>query len=332
MLKDIGRARELILAEDILILPAVYDGFSARVVEEAGFEAALITGAGLSESRAGRPDVGLMGLEENLDACRMLAECTDLLLFADGDTGYGNAVNVFYNVRKFEATGVAGVMIEDQVSPKRCGHLAGKEVIPAEEMVYKIRAAVDARRNPAFIIKARTDSAGTLGIGEAIRRANLYAEAGADLLFADALLSREMIGTFASEVSAPVCINMGFGLRARETTPLMSPVELRELGVAVVEYPRMLSAAAVRAQKNVLRLFQESIASRDVAERPDLLASFDEMSELMALPEILDLEERYLTRDQYARMYVDNAHNETALAFKENRSSHEHRRVRETGA
>jgi 2-methylisocitrate lyase-like PEP mutase family enzyme len=176
------RLRALIDAPQILVLPGVFDGFSTRLVERAGYTAAFITGSGVSESRLGQPDVGFMGLDENVAAARAIAACSNLLLLADGDTGYGNALNVHHTVRAFERAGVAGLMLEDQVWPKRCGHMKGKEVIPADEMVQKIRAAAQAREDPDFVIKSRTDVLATHGLDEAIRRLNLYAEAGADLL------------------------------------------------------------------------------------------------------------------------------------------------------
>ena len=194
-----ARLRALINAPDILVLPGVFDGFSTRLVEKMGYTAAFITGSGVSESRLGQPDVGLMGLEENVAAARAIAACSDLLLLADADTGYGNALNVHHTVRAFERAGVAGLMLEDQVWPKRCGHMKGKEVISAEEMVQKIRAAAEARVDPDFVIKSRTDVLATHGLAEAIRRLNLYAEAGADLLFADAAMSVDDIGTIAQE-------------------------------------------------------------------------------------------------------------------------------------
>src|ERR1700752_4368972 len=189
------RLRALINAPDILILPGVFDGFSTRLVERLGYAAAFITGSGVSESRLGQPDVGLMGLEESVAAARAIAACSDLLLLADADTGYGNALNVYHTVRAFERAGVAGIMLEDQVWPKRCGHMKGKEVISADEMVQKIRAAAAARIDPDFVIKSRTDVLATHGLAEAVRRLNLYAEAGADLLFADAALPAEDLGT-----------------------------------------------------------------------------------------------------------------------------------------
>src|SRR5437899_9231355 len=240
-----SRLRALIDAPSILVLPGVFDGFSTRLVEKLGYTAAFITGSGVSESRLGQSDVGIMGLDENVAAARAIAACSDLLLLADADTGYGNAINVWHTVRAFERAGVAGLMLEDQVWPKRCGHLKGKEVIPAEEMVQKIRAAAEARTDPDFVIKSRTDVLATHGLAEAIRRLNLYAEAGADLLFADAALSVEDIATLARNVVKPLSVNMGFGIRQRSTTPLLSAKQLQDLGVAVVIYPRLLTACAL---------------------------------------------------------------------------------------
>lgn len=285
--------RALIEGPDILVMPGVFDGFSARAVQAAGYRAALVSGAGLSECHLGVPDVGLMGLKENVDATAAIAACTSLLLVADGDTGYGDAGNVHRTVRSLERAGVAGVMIEDQVWPKRCGHLPGKEVTSADEMVGKVAAAVEARRDPSLVVKARTDAAGPLGIDEAIRRANLYAEAGADLLFADALASERDIARFAAETSAPVAVNMGLGLRSRPTTPLVPVPRLAELGVAVVEYPRLLTAAAVRGMQRALEAFGAAVRSADVVEHPDLLVTFDELQSLMGVDAIFDLRRRH---------------------------------------
>ncbi len=214
------RLKQLLNAPDITIAPGVYDGYSVRMAAKYGFTTAAISGAGLSESHLGWSDRGIMGYEDNLRFCRALVECSgDLLLQADADTGYGNAVNVHFTVRGFEAAGLAAVMIEDQVWPKRCGHMAGKEVIPAAEMVGKVRAAADARRDADFVIKARTDAAGPLGLNAAIDRLCMYAEAGADLLFADALLSEDDIAAVARAVPGPLSVNMGLGIRSRATTP-----------------------------------------------------------------------------------------------------------------
>lgn len=288
--------RELIASPDILIAPGVFDGFSLGLVEQHGFAAALVTGAGVSESRYGFPDVGLIGIGEALDAVRSLARMSSVPLIADGDTGYGNAVNVYYAVKEFERAGVAGMMLEDQTWPKRCGHMAGKEVIAAEEMVGKIEAAVLARSDPSFVIKARTDAAAEFGVAEAVRRANLYAEAGADLLFADALLTKRDVETFCHGVSKPVAVNMGFGIRSRATTPLISPKELERLGVAVVVYPRMLTAGSVQGMTNAIRAFNETRVHNRVTERADLVASFDEINELVGIQEIHALESRFTVK------------------------------------
>src|SRR5438552_12030359 len=297
------RLKELIDAPEILVLPGVFDGFSTRLVARAGYEAAFITGSGVSESRLGQSDVGIMGLEENVAAARAIAACSDLLLLADGDTGYGNAVNVYHTVRAFERAGVAGVMLEDQVWPKRCGHMKGKEVISAEEMVQKIRAAASARNDPDFVIKSRTDVLATHGLAEAIRRLNLYAEAGADLLFADAAMSSDDIAAIARNVNKPLSVNMGFGIRQRSTTPLLSARELQELGVAVVIYPRLLTACALHGMQQGLTLLQQSVETGKVVDRPDALVSFEMLHEIMGMAEVEDLEQRFLTPSQLEAKY-----------------------------
>jgi 2-methylisocitrate lyase-like PEP mutase family enzyme len=300
------RLRALIHAPEILVLPGVFDGFSTRLVEQAGYTAAFITGSGISESRLGQPDVGIMGLEENVAGARAIAGCTGMALLADGDTGYGNAVNVWHAVRAFERAGVGGVMFEDQVWPKRCGHMKGKEVISAEEMAQKIHAAAEARIDPDFVIKSRTDVLATHGLPEAIKRLNLYAEAGADLLFADAATSVEHIATIAREVSKPLCVNMGFGIRQRSTTPLLSAKQLQDLGVAVVIYPRLLTACAIRGMQNGLALLRESLDTGKVVDRPDALVSFEELHEVMGIADVEALEQRFLTASQLKAKYGES--------------------------
>ena len=295
--------RSLINAPEILVLPGVFDGFSTRLVEKMGYTCAFITGSGVSESRMGQPDVGLMGLDENVAAARAIAACSNLALLADGDTGYGNALNVYHTVRAFERAGVAGLMLEDQVWPKRCGHLKGKEVISAEEMVQKIRAAAEARADPDFVIKSRTDVLATHGVAEAIRRLNLYAEAGADLLFADAAMTVDDIRTIAKNVSKPLSVNMGFGIRQRSTTPLLSAKQLQGLGVAVVIYPRLLTACALQGMKNGLELLKQSLDSGQVVDRPDALISFEELHDIMGMQSVEELEQKFLTPDQLEAKY-----------------------------
>ncbi|HUB48197.1 MAG TPA: isocitrate lyase/PEP mutase family protein [Acetobacteraceae bacterium] len=297
------RLRALIAAPEILAMPGVFDGFSARLTEASGFAAGFISGAGISEASLGWADVGVMGLEENLRVVRALAACCNVPLMADADTGYGNAVNVHFTVHGFETAGLAGVMIEDQVWPKRCGHMAGKDVISAEEGAQKIRAAAEARVDPDFIIMSRTDALATHGLDEVIRRLNLYAEAGADLLFADAVLTVDHIATLVRNVPKPLCVNMGFGIQQRATTPLLSARQLQDLGVAVVIYPRLLTAAAVRGMKNAIAAVQESLRSGEVVDRPDLLVPFEELNALVGMAELDRLEQRYLTEEQLRQKY-----------------------------
>ena len=288
------RLKDLINSPEIVVAPGVFDGYSARIVEKAGFKSASITGAGTSESRLGWADRGIMGLEENLANARRIADFSDLLLRADADTGYGNAINVYFATRAFEKAGVAAVMFEDQVWPKRCGHMAGKSVIPAEEMVPKVKAACDARHDPDFIIIARTDSAGTHNVEEAIHRHNLYAEAGADCLYADALLSKEDIARVAKNVPRPLIVNMGMGMRARKTTPLMTPKDLEAAGVAVVSYPRMLTTAAMKGMMNALDIFKSEVMGKNkLVDRTDLQVSFEEGNELMGMARLDEMEQRF---------------------------------------
>ena len=300
------RLRRLINAPEIFVMPGVFDGFSTRLVEQAGYTAAFITGSGISESRLGQPDLGIMGLEENVAGARALVGCTGMALLADADTGYGNAVNVWHTVRAFERAGVGGVMLEDQVWPKRCGHMKGKEVISAEEMVQKLHAAAEARTDPDFVLKSRTDVLATHGLKEAIRRLNLYAEAGADLLFADAATSVEDIAALARNVSRPLSVNMGFGIRQRSTTPLLSAAQLQELGVAAVIYPRMLTACALRGMQRGLAFLKESLDTGKVVDRPEALVSFEELHDIMGIDEVQALEQRFLTSAQLQAKYGES--------------------------
>lgn len=300
------RLRKLINAPEIAVMPGVFDGFSTRLVEQAGYPVAFITGSGIAESRMGQPDVGIMGLEENVAGARAIAACTGMALIADGDTGYGNAINVWHTVRAFERAGVGGVMLEDQVWPKRCGHMKGKEVISAEEMVQKLHAAAEARIDPDFVIKSRTDVLATHGVKEAIRRLNLYAEAGADLLFADAATSVEDIALIAKNVSKPMSVNMGFGIRQRSTTPLLSAKQLQDLGVAAVIYPRMLTACALRGMQRGLAYLKESLETGKVVDKPEALVSFEELHEIMGIAEVEALEQRFLTASQLKAKYGES--------------------------
>src|SRR5277367_716246 len=295
--------RELLAKGGLIVAPGIYDGYSARLVEQAGFEMAATTGAGISNSLLGIDDIGVMGLSENVNHCRMLVRTLSIPLTADADTGYGNPMNVHYTVQMFEEAGVAGINIEDQVHPKRCGHMPGKEVIPLVEGVKKIEAACLARRNDAFAIIARTDALAVEGAEGMLRRARAYAEAGADMIFADAIRSEDEIKRLIDAAHVPVTVNMGFGIRARPTTPLISIKRLAEIGVRRVTLPRMLPAAAIHGMMRALDAMKEVIASGHSADRPDLVVDIETIMQLMNYDAMSELERRLLSTDTLEAKY-----------------------------
>ncbi len=295
--------RDLLARGGLIVAPGVYDGYSARLVEAAGFEMAASTGAGISNSLLGIDDIGVMGLSENVNHCRMLARTLSIPLTADADTGYGNPMNVHYTVTMFEEAGVAGINIEDQVHPKRCGHMPGKEVIPLAEMVKKIEAACLARKDDAFAIIARTDALAIEGIEGAAQRARAYAEAGADLVFPDAVRSEDEIKRIVDAARVPVSVNMGFGIRARPTTPTMSIKRLAEVGVRRVSLPRMLPAAAIHGMTRALEVMKEVIDTGVPVDRPDLAVGIEEIMRLMDYDRMRELERRLLTTDTIEAKY-----------------------------
>ena len=253
MMQTKASTMRALLRQGIVVSPGIYDGLSARMVEKMGFKAAATGGSGFSNARLSQPDIGLLTLMENVDACRHLARSVSIPIMADAETGYGNPVTVFHAVQYFEEAGVVGMNIEDQVSPKRCGHMQGKELITPKEMAKKVEAAVKAKKDPDFIINARTDAIAVEGLDKAIARAKLYLAAGADMVFPDAVHSEEQIARFVDAVQAPVSINIGFGIRSRPTTPLMPVKRLAELGVARVTMARMLPSAAVMGMHKALQ-------------------------------------------------------------------------------
>ncbi|GAA5233700.1 isocitrate lyase/PEP mutase family protein [Verticiella sediminum] len=287
--------RELLASEEFLVSPGVYDGYSVRLVEAAGFKTACTSGAAVSNAILGIADIGVMGLNENVNHCRNLARSVQIPLTADADTGYGNPVNVFHTVRMFEEAGVAGVNLEDQVSPKRCGHMPGKDVVSLAEMVKKIEAACLARRNDNFVIIARTDAIAVEGVEGAIRRAKAYAAAGADMLFPDAVRTEDDIKRLVDAAGIPLSINMGFGIRSRPTTPLIPLPRLKELGVKRISLPRMLPAAAIMGMQKALGVMQDVVRTGEPADRPDLLVGIDDIMKVMGYEEMRALEKRLTT-------------------------------------
>lgn len=287
--------RQLLNTSDFIVSPGVYDGYSLRVVEAAGFKTACTSGAAVSNALLSVPDIGVMGLMENVNHCRMLARSVDIPLTADADTGYGNPMNVFHTVQMFEEAGIAGINIEDQVSPKRCGHMPGKDVIALEEMVKKIEAACLARKDDNFVIIARTDALAVEGIEGAARRAKAYAEAGADMIFPDAVKTPEDIARIVDAAGVPVSINMGFGIRQRPTTPLIPIPELKRLGVRRISLPRMLPAAAILGMQNALTMMKQVVETGEPVDRPDLAVGIEDIMELMGYTEMRELEKKLIT-------------------------------------
>ncbi|WP_390241166.1 isocitrate lyase/PEP mutase family protein [Halobaculum halobium] len=281
----------------IAVVPGVYDGISARLVEQQGFASGFLSGAGVSNSRLAQPDVGFLTLPDVADQSREIADAVDIPIWVDADTGYGNAVSVHRTVRRLADAGAAAVMIEDQEWPKRCGHMAGKSVIPFDEAVAKIEAATDARDEhaPDVLLKARTDATEPLGLEEAIERLNAFADAGADVVFADALRSEEDIRRVAAEVDAPLSVNMGFGVRSRPTTPLIPAARLEEIGVDVVIYPRLITAAATAGMKRALAELETAVETPEEYEAPDAVVDWDYYTDLIGKPAVDDLEARFAT-------------------------------------
>ncbi len=280
------RLRELVGQKAGLVVPGAYDCVSARLVERAGFAAVYMTGYGTSASRLGLPDLGFAGLAEMVENARQMAASVGIPLIADADTGYGNPLQVRRTVRAYEAAGVAALHLEDQVAPKRCGHLAGKEVIPVEEMVQKLRAAVEARQDPDLLLIARTDAIAAIGFDEALRRGERYAEAGADVLFIEAPVSVAEIETIAKSFEVPLLFNYAAGGRS----PLLPFSRLRELGYAIILLPVDTLFVAARAMADYLT----GLASGDQgsADRERLMA-FAEFNALIGVPEMTALEQRY---------------------------------------
>ena len=283
--------------------PGAYNALAARLVEEAGFPAVYMTGSGVATSLLGKPDVGLLTLGEMTMMAHYIAEAVDVPVISDADTGYGNAINVIRAVREFEAAGVAAIHLEDQVSPKRCGHIQGKELVSCEEMEGKIRAAVDARRDPGFVIIARTDARGPAGLAAAIERANRYREAGADMVFPDALLSAEEFAAFARSVPGPRMMNMG-GYAARRTTPKMPLEFLEEIGFSVAVFPLAMLRAGARAARD----FLEGLKARGTAFEREHLETLrghpmENWYEFTGIGEVLALETRYLPQTLMDRKY-----------------------------
>lgn len=281
------RLRELLTGAAPVVAPGAYDALSARLVEEAGFPAVYLTGFGSAASLLGRPDIGLLTGTEMVDQARRIAAAVDVPVVADADTGYGNPINVIRTVREFERAGVAGIHLEDQSMPKRCGHLSGKTVVPVGEMVAKIRAAVQARLDPDFVLIARTDARAVEGLPAALDRAARYREAGADVLFVEAPEDESEIEQIARTFAGvPLLFNWAEGGR----TPPMPLDRLGELGFSLVIFPIGLLLSATAALRSFLaRLSREGTPQGMLAELP----RFPDFVDFIGMAEVRRLEERF---------------------------------------
>ena len=280
------RLRRLIAGPGYTMVPGAYDTLTARLVEEAGFAAVYLTGGGYSRA-SGYPDLGLLTLLENAHFIGLTVEAVEIPVIADADTGYGNAINVIRTVREYEKTGVAGFHIEDQVSPKKCGHYEGKEVIPLAEMVGKIRAAVDTRRDPDLVVIARSDARAVEGLQAAIDRVNAYLEAGADVGFVEAPQNVEELRIVGRSLSKPALVNVFEGGK----TPMVPAGELEDMGFRLGIYPSQTHRAAIRAAQRVLAVLK---ADGDTRRIESDLATFQEREDAVGTASWRALEEKYL--------------------------------------
>ena len=281
-----ARLRALIERPEILVAPGAYDPFVARCIEAAGFEAVYMTGAGVSHVRLGRPDLGLLSFSEMADQAARIADAVDLPVFADADTGYGNALNVQRTVRAYERAGVAGLHIEDQEMPKRCGHFDEKRVIDRDEMVGKLKAALDARVDPDFVVIARTDARTAVGLEEAMDRAHAYEEAGADVLFVESPLDEDELARVGSAFGKPVLANMVESGK----TPILPAARLEELGFAVVIHPGAVGRFVSRQLGEFLARFR---AEGSTLSQLDRMADFKTQNDIVGLPAMLALAQKY---------------------------------------
>ena len=267
----------------------MYDALGARLVEEAGFGAVYMTGFGTAASMLGRPDVGLLTMSEMVGNARAIAHACSLPVIADADTGYGNAINVVRTVQEYEQAGVAAIHIEDQVAPKRCGHMDGKQVVPVDEMVSKLRAAVAARQAPEFVIIARTDAVAVEGLAAAISRARRYRDAGADVLFVEAATNEEEIEAVASELSdVPLLFNWAEGGK----TPPLAYDRIRQLGFAIVIFPISTLLSATAAMRQALAEIKQAGTPAPLL---DQMPTFAEFLEFIGVGEIHELDRRFAT-------------------------------------
>lgn len=287
MIKASTKLRQLVAREDILVLPGVYDALTAKIAADAGFEALVMGGYSIAATRLGQPDVGYLGMTEMAQAVKTIAGAVDLPLFADGDTGYGNALSVRRTVKEYEQAGAAAIIFEDQVWPKRCGHMQGKAVIPAEEHVQKIKAAVDARSDNDVMIVARTDARAVLGLEEAIERGHKYLAAGADALFIEAPQNEDEMRRIGCEFPQAVLLaNMIEGGK----TPVLPAEKLQQMGFKIVFWPCTLLYTVLHNVSQVLKTLRETGSTEQCSKQ---MADFMAFNEFIGLKKYNEIEKQY---------------------------------------
>jgi len=280
--------RALLAGPEPILAPGAYDALSARLVEEGGFPAVYMTGFGSSASLLGRPDAGLLTLSEMVNHAARIVQAVEVPVIADADTGYGNPLNVIRTVAEYERAGVSAIHIEDQVAPKRCGHMEGKRVVSAAEMIEKIRAAIEARGSPDFLIIARTDARAVEGLDAALRRARAYREAGADALFVEAPQSEEEVAAVARAFpGVPLLFNW---LEGGGKSPPMPLARLRELGFRIIIFPLGALLTAAKAVRGLLATIRKEGTPASAFGQ---MLSFQEFNRLAGLEEIRQLEDRF---------------------------------------
>lgn len=285
-MKKTSLLKKHILDKEILVMPGAHDALTAKIVEQAGFKAVTLGGYSASASLLGRPDVSLLTMTEMSECFRRASDAVEIPLFADGDTGHGGVLNVRRTVKEIERSGAAGMFIEDQLFPKRCGHMEGKQVIDRQEMVAKIKAAVDARCDPDFILMARTDALAINGVEDAIERGNLYREAGADLIFVEAPRSKDDMLAITAGVDAPTLANNIEGGKS----PLLPAKELQEIGYSVVVFPVAATYAVAKAVKGLMAEIKSTGTSEGFRGQ---MLSFDQFNEMIGLQKLRELEESF---------------------------------------
>jgi 2,3-dimethylmalate lyase len=284
-MKKTTRLREMIDNPEILSAPGAYDAFSAKLAEQAGFQAVYMSGFSVAASSVGLPDIGLLTMTEMVSNARHMADAVSIPVIADADTGYGNHLNVMRTIEEYERAGIAAVQIEDQVSPKRCGHMEGHRLIPAEEMAAKIRAAVRAKKDPDLVIVARTDAISAEGFDEAIRRGNLYRQAGADVLFIEAPTAVDQLALIPRLINGPTLVNLA------PKTPYLHVSEYQKMGYALVIYPPLSITCVYTALKEKLAELKAEGMNKDGGHGG---VPFDELVDFLGLAQYRRAEEEVL--------------------------------------